>query len=534
MTEKLRFAPLIRVSTESQERQSESLRSQETRIKDSVRYLGGTIPEYAWKYCGQEHSTPGFERKLFDQLIADCSKDLFDAIIVDDVSRWGRDVVKSKTTLEILKKNNVKLFTGTMEVNLFHPDPMFTFDMQVQVAEHYAQTRSYKATLNKIHKAKRGLPSAGWLPYGRTFDKKTEKWGIDKEKQRVIKQAAKDYLKGGSLTAISKKIDLNYSNLLNTLKNRCGDKWDIHFNVPKFNIDETVTIKVPRLLPDKTIKAIREKVAANKTYTHGKYKNDNLLGRVIFCGHCGHALDTQKQKGHKYYRHRSGGDCKVFNSIRAELIEDAVLVHLFNTFGDVKALEQAAKKAIPNLDEVKELQNEIVENEKELKKIKRAKAKLIEAIEEYGIDPDINEQMVKHRGRQDLLKAENRSINAKLSDIPTEKDVTMKAELLKRMATSWAKGPEHLSEMTFKEKRALIETVFGGKDSEGKRFGVYLEKREDSTKHQWMFTIKGNLIDEIENLPMSKDYMRAILDIPDPEFDPLKGYIVNSDSLSGS
>ena len=90
MAQKLRFAPLIRVSTERQEKQSESLLSQKTRIKDYVKYLGGTIPEYAWKYCGQEHSTPGYERKLFDQMIEDCSKDLFDAIIVDDVYHQGK------------------------------------------------------------------------------------------------------------------------------------------------------------------------------------------------------------------------------------------------------------------------------------------------------------------------------------------------------------------------------------------------------------------------------------------------------------
>ena len=205
-------------------------------------------------------------------------------------------------------------------------------------------------------------------------------------------------------------------------------------------------------------------------------------------------------------------------------------MHLFRTFGDVKALEEASKRAIPNLGEVKELETEMSENERALTKIKKAKQKLIAAIEEYGIDPDINEQMTKHREQQDLLKAENRTISAKLAEIPTEKQVTMKVKLLQRMAESWAKGPEHLSEMTFDEKRTLVETVFSGKDAGGKRFGVYLEKRKDSTKYKWMFTIKGHLIDEIENLPMSRDAMRATLDIPDPNFDPLKGYIVEPGS----
>ena len=54
----LRFAPLIRVSTEGQEKKSESLRTQTTQIKQYVKSLGGIIPEHCWKYSGQEHATP--------------------------------------------------------------------------------------------------------------------------------------------------------------------------------------------------------------------------------------------------------------------------------------------------------------------------------------------------------------------------------------------------------------------------------------------------------------------------------------------
>ena len=404
--------------------------------------------------------------------------------------------------------------------------------MQIQVAEYYAQTRSYKGTLNKIHRAKRGLPTSGKLPYGRTFDKKTEKWGVDPEKKKLLQKAAKLYLNGGSFFSVGKKVNIAPARLMTLLKHRSGDSWEIHFNIPRFKIDEKIIIKVPRLLPEKTIKAIHERAESNKTWTHGKYKNENLLSRFVFCGHCKAALSVHQGNGYRYYTHRWGTSCKRFSSIKAETLEDAVLVHLFKTFGDVKALEQAAKKAIPDLDEVKELETEITENEKELKKIKRAKGRLMDYIEEDCIDSDISGRMKKHRERQEALKAENRSIKAKLAEIPTERDITMKAQLLQRMAESWAKNPDCLVEMSFEEKRKLVETVLAGKDSEGNRFGVYLEKRKDATKYQWMFSIRGNLIDEIENLPMSKDAMRATLGIEDPNFDPLKGFIVDNVSYN--
>jgi len=60
MTSKLRFAPLIRVSTERQAQKGESLWTQKTQILSYVKNLGGTIPEHCWRYSGREHSTPGY------------------------------------------------------------------------------------------------------------------------------------------------------------------------------------------------------------------------------------------------------------------------------------------------------------------------------------------------------------------------------------------------------------------------------------------------------------------------------------------
>jgi hypothetical protein len=59
----LRFAPLVRVSTEKQSEKGESLRTQVSQIKLYVQSLGGRIQNNCWQYCGQEHATPEQERK---------------------------------------------------------------------------------------------------------------------------------------------------------------------------------------------------------------------------------------------------------------------------------------------------------------------------------------------------------------------------------------------------------------------------------------------------------------------------------------
>ena len=118
----LRFAPLIRVSTEAQAQKGESLRTQTAQIKQYVKSLKGTIPEYCWKYSGQEHATPEYERAKLEQLLEDSSKDIFDAVIVCDASRWSRDNLQNKKGLEVLQTNGIRFFIGTTEFNLYTPE----------------------------------------------------------------------------------------------------------------------------------------------------------------------------------------------------------------------------------------------------------------------------------------------------------------------------------------------------------------------------------------------------------------------------
>jgi hypothetical protein len=69
---KLRFAPIIRVSTDKQEQQGESLRTQKTQILQYVESLGGEIPANCWRYSGQEHATPSDQRLRGRTTVTSC------------------------------------------------------------------------------------------------------------------------------------------------------------------------------------------------------------------------------------------------------------------------------------------------------------------------------------------------------------------------------------------------------------------------------------------------------------------------------
>lgn len=366
----LRFAALIRVSTETQEKKGESLAVQRGQLIEDVARLGGKI--VTW-YGGQEHATPGHTTKEVDRLIADAAADKFDAVIVAHQDRWSRDNAKSKAGIEVLRRHGIKFFVRCFQYDLDNSVQRFQLALSVEIGELNASVQSQKSIESRIERAKRGMHTAGKLPFGRTFDRKTETWGIDPAKKAIIEDVAKRYLAGESLIALAEEHGVNHSNLHKTLTKRSGTEWEQKFRNDGLRINLTIPTTIPRLLPEKTIKAIHNRAAANRTYARKKvdayFKNKYLLSGMIFCEHCGyaicgqmnHANNPEARKG--YYRHPSAKrvkecPCEIKTWVDAKVIEENVLRKLFEAFGNPKAVERAIEEAIPNPQKVAELRSQ--------------------------------------------------------------------------------------------------------------------------------------------------------------------------------
>jgi DNA invertase Pin-like site-specific DNA recombinase len=514
---KLRFAAIIRVSTEQQEKTGESLRTQKTDIEKYVEQLGGEI--VAW-YGGQEHATPGYEKKEIDRLLNDALKKKFDAVIVTDADRWSRDNSKSKAGLNLFKENGIRFFVGTKEWDLFNPEHCLFLGMSAVMGEFYADNQKIKSLRNRIKRAKRGIPTCGKLPYGRTFDEKTEKWDIDKKKQAIIQTAAQRYLAGERLPDLAEEFGMNHSNLHKVLTKRSGSSFEIEFNSDDLNIHETVEMKIPPLLPDNIIAAILKKADANRTYLHGhgKAKHQYLLGRMVFCKHCGYAMFGQTNHNEqRYYRHthtKRERECSVSKTwVNANELEDIVMRYLFECFGNPKAIEKAIEKAIPDLEKIREYQKQLERIEGELKKIKAGRERIIRLVANCSItERDATNQLEEIKQREISLQTKQQQIKDSLGNRPDPEKIkavskkisaqfgsySMRLNTIRRVAS---KRP--YDKMTYDEKRALVEMVFSSRTPEGKRMGVYIEWDEKG----WKFDIHGLLIDK-QGLNPSTDYLR--------------------------
>lgn len=513
----LRFAPIIRVSTEEQERKGESLATQKTQISEYVKILGGTIPPECWQYSGQESATKR-ERILWDRLLADSGRNLFDAIIVADASRWSRNNQKSLEGLETLRANGIRFFIGTSEKNLNLPADRMTLGLFTTLNQFNAEEQSRKSQENRVHRAKRGIPTAGKLPYGRTWNKKAERWEVDPVKKNIIEQTARRYLAGESIRDIAKSFKVDASTLFKTLTQRCGTTWECRYRDKVTGITETVTLAIPRLLDEDIINAVRARMDKNITYVRGNRKHSYLLQGVIFCRRCGFKMSSYRnQQGNRYYRHSQyNPECYYSKFVRADEIETAVLLSLVRTFGDDEKVQRAILQATPDVNRRVELIKEHTQLLQEIRKIATQKEKIIDAIAEGVITTDdAKSNIEKLKQRTEVLQTRATTIEQELSAIPDPTNVKRISQWTAKVIKDATKNnPGIIFKRSYDWKRRLVEKVFGVANHNHSQYGVFVDW--DGTK--LTFEIRGMLDTTQGVLPMTEDEIADAFHVdPDSE-----------------
>lgn len=515
-SKQIRFAVLIRVSTEKQEKQGESLRTQQAQITQAVEQLGGRI---VVTFAGQEHATAGYEREQVQTLLKEAARKpcKFDAIMVADPTRWSRDNVASENGLEILRTNGIRFFSLSQEFDLFDPSPRLYLALSTTFGAYHARIQKQKSLLNRIERAKRGIPTCGKFPYGRSYDRKTNKWVVDAEKQKLIVEVAERYLAGEQMPALAQEYGVNHASLHKTLTRRSGADWEINFDSDDLNIHEVVKFKIPPLLSEKTIRAVRQKAEANRTYLHGQPKYEYLLSGMIFCAECGYAMFGQTNHGgRRYYRHahtERAKECPLNPRpwVRAEVIEYSVFYHLFDSFGNPQGVERAIERATPKMDLLRKFEEHRKQFEVKLKKIEAARARLQRALTQDLLpEADIFNELKKLKDEELKERSILDALMEQMGHLPTPEEIRTQAGRVSasfrseqlRANTRRSVWMDHFArdyeDMTSDDKRHLAREVFDGVGPDGRPYGVYLECLPDQAKFRkkkHRFELRGRLFE---------------------------------------
>lgn len=505
-----RVGGYIRVSSKGSATKGESLTTQDKAIKDFCKSNGWKLT----KIYADEGISGGTVKKrpALQQLLKDVEDGKIDIVVITRLSRIGRNARELLNNYEILKNAGVQLRSIHENMNFNTPVGRVMLTMLSAMAEMEREVSGENTTENRFELARKNIPTSGLLPYGRTYDKKTKEWGLVEGVKVKIQSIAQRYIDGHNMEMLATEMEMYPSNLLKILKDRCSDKWKVSFKGVE------VEMTVPRILDDSMIKAVGSRATANNTYAHSPIRNEYLLSRMILCGDCNYPMYGQTDKrGSRSYRHDKKGKnkCKDFgSSVPAAEIEGGVFGQVFEELGDKEKAEAAIQRAIPDLGQIEKDMAEIKDYEKLLKEVSKEKENVLRAIRK-GItsDEEAEKDMKDIRQREVLYEGEIKKRKSRTKNIPSESERKLKAKYIERVIKRVYKNPRQLKKMTFDDKRKLMELVFGGKDDEERRLGVYINKPfEKNQKKIFTYTING-MFDKMEGtLPYTAEYYDKLHD----------------------
>jgi hypothetical protein len=257
---------------------------------------------------------------------------------------------------------------------------------------------------------------------------------------------------------------------------------------------------------------------------------------MIFCAHCGQTLYGETINGKtRSYRHRKWlfkrGQkillkCdRQFTHINSEMVEDAILVHLFSIFGDLPEIEKAAKEALPEIKERERLKSKAGRLQKERSDLKRANMNLVQAIEDGEYSETLATRLKENEIRESRIENELKEVKIRIAAIPSEEDIKQSAARNRNIYKMLLQSGKRLQKMMPDDRKKLFQVVFDGFDEKDNRLGVYIRKDNKHPERLWFYEIRGRMVNEFGRLPMPVNEMQARLGIHgdcDPEFNPLK------------
>lgn len=290
---------------------------------------------------------------------------------------------------------------------------------------------------------------------------------------------------------LAKEYGMNHANVCKLLRARYGETWTNTFQAVDLNISETVTFTVPRLLPERTIRAVHHRLAANRTYLHGKPKYEYLLGGRIFCASCGYAFFGQVNKsGRLYYRHAHSErvrECPLREPrpwIRADVIEEAVVRDLFKMLGNHAEIERAVKAAMPDYEKTVRHRDRLGV---ELSKIEKARMRVLDFVERDAItDVQAEAKLRALKERDAVIRVEWDGLEARLSSVHDADSIRRAALQVVRVCDGIyvedEQGNRYLGgndiqsylSMSRPDKETLVDAAFGENLADGTPAGVYI------------------------------------------------------------
>jgi site-specific DNA recombinase len=305
MEKRLKVSLYIRVSTDRQAKEGDSLEEQEKELKRFCELKGYTILRV---HIEAGRSAKDTNRPEYQKLLRDIEAKNINAVIVKKLDRLSRSLMDFEKLMITLQDHNVEFIslkenfdtTTAMGKAMLRVALVFAQLEREQTAERISDVMNYRA--------EQGLRNGGQTPYG--YDCINKELVPSRQHKKTLELIFEKFLETKSTIEVAKAL-----NDLGT-RNKAGKLWDcraIHkilqnkTYIGKLLWDRTVHQGIHQpLISEGKFEQVRY-LLSHKKYDTTRSKSQAVLPRILFCGECGrpmtpcHAYNRTKTK-YYYYR----------------------------------------------------------------------------------------------------------------------------------------------------------------------------------------------------------------------------------------
>ncbi|MBE6156962.1 MAG: recombinase family protein [Firmicutes bacterium] len=402
MKEIKRVALYIRVSTEHQVKEGDSLEAQENALLEYCNKYNYIVVD---KYIDGGESGQKIKRTNLQRMLDDVKQDKIDLILMTKLDRWFRNIGDFYKVIEIIKKHKTDWKTIWEDYDTTTASGEFWLNMSLSMGQLEAKRTSER--INSVFDYKYNVQKTvctGQPPYGYKISEDKKLVIDEKEAQNIVK-LFEYYAKTNNLNETANWFKENCEN-----KSTCVIKKYLRnpAYIGKFvrtKTKETIDDYCPAIISEELWNNVQRliKINVKKQIPDPNRKKHNsepyIFSGLLICKECGHTLNGKTNSNSKHYyncRYHYFKKCDNKKCINERWLEQ----HLLN---EIIPILKNRKLQIVNINDN---QQEIVDNSQQLKtKLK----KLTNLYLENMVDLD-------------YYKEEYLLINSQLEKIKCQKD----------------------------------------------------------------------------------------------------------------
>lgn len=444
-------------------------------------------------YIDEAQSATNDQRDEFLNMIRDCQDGDFDFVLVHKLDRFARNRYDSAIYKKKLRDSGVRLISVLENLN-DSPEAVILESVLEGMNEYYSKNLAREVRKGMNENALKAIANGGTAPLG--FNIVNQRYEINEIEAKGVRLIFEMYCQGCGYKLIAKTLNekgyktkkgnrFSQNNIYDILRNekyrgcyiwnkRKSKKTGNH----QYKDDkEIVRIEdaLPRIIDEDTWNLTQSMMDSKlKPRRNGRYFY--LLTGKVFCGECGHAYvggKLSRNRDGTYYAHYScsGRDKKIAEcknkSIRANLIEDAVLNVISDTFFTEKSTGALIKK-------IKEYISENLEdNSKLVKQLEKKKSNLenrLNKLLDLYLDGGINHEVLSQRNEE--IEKELALVNLQLKDELIKKIVKVDESYIRDYLSGFKEKLGNLEDN--ETKKTVIDTYLNKVEITADDINIYL------------------------------------------------------------